>query len=260
MKQSIWFVVLTYYPRENNVERSVARLSGFHVIVSDNTPGSPTITRNGMVTRMKNGKNLGYTGGMNVGIRHALKNGADWVILLNDDIRFSKIDVLKLTEQLHEVPSGVAGPFAGTLDNRRWTSVYPAPVQSTIRYISGSCLAIHRDVFKRIGFFYEPYFIYYEDVEFCVRAKHEGFSVVHLTLPGFGHTDGATFGPGSKKQEYYLSRNHLLFVERNAPPTVKLYEYLRLPKTIAQYVYQRNYGGFLGLRDYFTRRFYDYRR
>lgn len=260
MKQNICFVVLTYFPKEQDIAKSIASLSGFHVIISDNTPGSPKITKNGKVTRIQNGKNLGYTGGMNAGMRHALKNGADWIILLNDDTRLGKADVLKLTETLRVAHPGITGPFAGALDPRRYTSIYPVFSFETIEYISGSCIAIHRDVFEKIGLFYEPYFIYYEDVEFCIRAKRAGFPVVHLPLPGIGHTDGATFGPGSMKQEYYLSRNHLLFIQRNAPFAVKFYEYLRLPKTIVEYIYKRNIGGILGIRDYFINHFYDYRR
>lgn len=231
----IQFVILTYHPRIEEIKKHIKTLSGYPVIVVNNTPGEKSSATKGNVTHIKSGENVGYTGGMNVGIRHALGKGAEWVILLNDDIGISKADVKLFVRFLKNAQPGIVGPFSGTLDPRRWTTIYPAKDESRLDYLSGSCLAIHKSVFDAIGLLYEPYFIYYEDVEFCVRAKRAGFPIMQINLPGIFHKDGTVFGRGSKTQEYYLARNHILFVARNAPLPVKLYEFIRLPKTLYDY-------------------------
>ncbi len=260
MKPKIHFVILTYYPKQEVLERTVKSLKGYDVVIVDNTPlenfhksVSDRIVRPGL-TIMRNRRNLGYTGGMNAGIRYALSKGSLWVILLNDDIVLNRKDVNKLAKKLQGSTSGIAGPFTGQLDAKRWTTIYPS-TNSRFNYLSGSYLAIHRDVVKRIGMFYEPYFIYYEEAEYCLRAKKAGFDLTYISLPRTKHTDATAFGKGSDVHNYYLARNHFLFVERNAPRTVKLYEYLRLPKTAFEHIIREDRGGLACIRDYVLRRF-----
>lgn len=233
MNKNIWFVVLTYRP---NVPKLLARLKKFRgapFVLVDNS--ETTNEYPSWMIVIRTGKNLGYTGGMNRGIRHALSQGGRWVVVTNDDLNISQAGISSIAKQLEALPPGVAGPFPGKLDERRWTTIYPARTEAAFDYLSGSCLAIHKDVVGKIGLFYEPYFIYYEDVELCVRAKKAGFLLHWLPAPGIYHKDGATFGVGSPIHEYYLARNHLLFVLRNAPWQVKIYELLRLPKTMIEY-------------------------
>lgn len=263
MNKKIVLIVLIYRPNRNVLEVLLRSLSGWPVIVVDNTPGRTQSflrqqTQN--VTVISNRQNLGYTGGMNIGIKKALSEGAEWVVLLNDDVKLNKSDIDKLGRTLTQARPAIIGPFPGRLDKLRWTTVYPAADRSHFDYLSGSFLAIHKNVIEKIGLFYEPYFIYYEDVELCLRAKRVGFPLVYIDLIHLKHRDGTTFGKGSLTQEYYLARNHLLFVERNAPALVKLHEYLRLPKTVAEHLLHKNWGALLGLKDYFLRRFGIFKR
>ncbi len=239
MNQNIAFVVITYKPERKALETLVRSFSGWPVIVIDNT---------------KN--NRGYGGGANVGIRQVLKNGAEWVVLMNEDLTFTKEAIREFTDILKKSQPAIVGPFAGSLDPKRWTSILPA---KHMDYISGSCIAIHRDVIKQIGTFYEPYFIYYEEVDLCIRTKRGGFPLRWLPIRGIVHEDAKGFGGGSFLHQYYLSRNHLLFVERQAPLRVKLYEYVRLPKTIYEHVARREWGALLGVFHYFIRRFGQFR-
>lgn len=208
-------------------------LSDWNVIVVDNT---------------KN--NRGYGGGANVGMRQALKLGAKWMVVMNQDIEMSKESVRTLTDVLKKSQPAIVGPFAGGLDPKRWTTIVPA---TKMDYISGSVFAIHRDIIDRIGYFYEPYFLYYEEVDYCIRARRGGFPLRWLPISGITHEESVGLGKGSFLHNYYLARNHLLFVERCAPRQVKLHEFLRLPKTIVEYTLKP--GALLGLFHYFLRRF-----
>ena len=104
-------------------------------------------------------------------------------------------------------------------------------------YISGSFMAIHRKVIAEIGYFYAPYFMYYEDVDLCVRAARCGFPLKKLNGAGIEHTERPVWSKGSRQHGYYLARNHVWFVWRLAPLRVKLYECIRLPKTLLEFLF-----------------------
>ncbi len=238
MKQDIWFVIVTYKPDTAVLGRLGKSLAGTSIITIDNSK-----------------KNLGFGGGANGGIRKALDSGAQWVVILNQDIDLTKKDVEKFYRKLQSLPPCIAGPFVGRLDELRWTTILPS---EKVDYISGSCIAIHRQVFETIGFFYEPYFMYYEDVDFCVPVKNAGFPLIHMSIAGISHNETTSLGRGSFLHQYYLARNHLLFMERNAPVSVKMHEIVRLPKTIWEHVKKKEWGALTGIRDYFLRRFGQY--
>ncbi len=235
---TILFVLLTYKPDGKELARLLKSLGNVPTTIIDNTK-----------------KNLGYAGGVTVGIKKALHDGVDWIVVINQDLHVTIEAIGNLVDVLSQNEIGVVGPFAGALDAKRWTTILPS---KNVNYISGSCMVIHRAVFEKIGYFYEPYFMYYEDADFCVRAKNAGFPIVHLPLPGISHTDTTSLGRGSFLHQYYLARNHLLFVERNAPPGVKLHELVRLPKTIWEHCIRQEWGALAGIRDYFLRRFGQY--
>ena len=96
--------------------------------------------------------------------------------------------------------------------------------------------------------------MYYEDVDFCFRAKQAGFRVCIDTSAKIIHHASSTVGMNSPLMQYYLARNHFLFVENFASSNIKLREFIRLPKTLFE-ARKRKYE-LLGIRDYFFRRFY----
>lgn len=206
MSQSVAFVFVLYKP-------SLAQKKRAFDIVIDNTVN-----------------NRGYGGGANEGIRQALERGAEWVVVCNQDVQLSR----KAQSQLHAIAQKcepcIFGPEAGSFDPKRWTTMLPP--QGSVDYISGSCMAIHRKVIEKIGYFYEPYFMYYEDADYCVRAKKAGFPLKQVRFTGFNHQLQSC----GWRKDYYLARNHLLFVLRQAPLPVKFYEFFRLPKTLFSFM------------------------
>lgn len=240
MKEKIIFVIVTYKPNKKALEGLKRELGSWQVIVIDNTSD-----------------NRGYSGGANIGMEKAIKAGAQWIVVMNDDMSLTKDAIKKFTDILKKSPVAIVGPFAGALDTVRWSTIYPS---RTVDYISGSIMAIHRKVIETVGYFYKPYFIYYEEVELCLQAKRAGFPLIYAPLPGIHHKESATMGQGSFYQEYYAARNHLLFVERNAPTSVKLHALLRMPKTLYEHYQNGNVGALTGVRDFALRRFGQYGR
>lgn len=207
-QKKVWFVIVVYKPDNEVLRRLIAAIHEWPTEVVDNT-----------------GKNLGYGGGANRGMKVAFDAGAQWVVVCNQDVRFTRKGITQFYAMVQKSKPGIIGPESGELDPKRWTTI--CPTKGPVDYISGSLMAIHRDVYEATGGFYEPYFMYYEDVDLCVRAKKAGFGLRQGEIAGFGHESH-----GSQGKDCYLARNHLLFVFRNAPIPVKLHEILRLPKTI----------------------------
>ncbi len=206
-KQDIRCVIVTYKPEMRILGRLLEALEGWPVEMVDNTQ-----------------KNLGFGAAANHGMKKAFDDGAQWVIVMNQDIALTRKGIARFCAIVQNGDPGIVGPEAGSLDPKRWTTILPA--RGPLEYISGSCMAIHRKVWEATRGFYEPYFLYYEDADLCLRAKKSGFALRQVHIDGFAHA--------SEGNEYYLARNHLLFVFRNAPMSVKLYELLRLPKTLVE--------------------------
>ena len=137
--------------------------------------------------------NKGFAGGNNLGIKLALKNGAGYIFLLNND---TLVKDKRLIEKLIKPQLDLAAPvvkfrrkgkffydFGGKIDflfgrnyhlesDNKWARWLVKP-----DYISGVAMMIRARVFRRIGFLDEKYFMYYEDVDFCIRAKKAGYKL-----------------------------------------------------------------------------------
>ncbi len=250
-KSAIAFIITTYHPKMDELRALCVLLKEYPTIIVDNG-GTLTLDDVGKATLLSQRKNIGYGAATNIGIHHASGLGAKWFVVLNQDIHLTKVSLASFISQIKKLPACIAGPFPAGLDPLRWTTILPS---NTIDYLTGSCIAIHHKVFRKIGYFFEPYFLYYEDVDFCIRAKEAGFSLVHIILPESSHEETRSLGKGSRLHQYYLARNHFLFVRRLAPVSIKLYEFFRLPKTIGEHLQRHEKGALVGLRDYLFRRF-----
>lgn len=254
MKHNIAFIIVAYHPEMDEFGQLLRVLPASETIVVDNgqTLASGDV---GKAMLLSQTKNVGYGAAGNIGIRHAIAQGNEWFVILNQDVTLSRSAVAELTKKICRVDPCVAGPFTGGLDPKRWTTELPS---ERVDYISGSCIAIHKKVIEKVGYFYEPYFLYYEEVDYCIRASRGGFKIQQVVVSGITHDETRALGKGSIAHQYYLSRNHLLFVERLAPRAVKLHEFFRFGKTISEHIMKKERGAIYGIRDYVFRRFGQY--
>lgn len=252
--KNVSFVIVTCKPRQGSLMALIEAFKPYPVFVVNN--GADTRLQGANVKSITNKRNLGYGGGANVGIQKALEKGAQWIVFVNDDVIVTKTALTKFLDIVQKSVPAIIGPFAGKIDLKRWTTTLPA---DKMDYIDGAFTAIHADVFGAVGTFYAPFFIYYEDIDVCIRAQRAGFPQRWFPIPGIHHEGSVTFGRGSFLHQYYTARNHLLFVERQAPVGVKVYECIRLPKTIFEHIHRKEWGALLGVFHYFIRRFGKYR-
>ncbi len=237
------------------------------------------------VILIQNHSNLGWTGGNNRGIKYALKQKADIIFILNNDTQIDKKCIEELVKEItrHD-ETGIVGPkillstngrktnrisFAGgKFTSNRYFGVHIGnnkvddktyrKVKQT-QFITGAAIMIKREVFKRAGLFDDNYFIYYDEADFCIRAKKLGFKIYFVPTAYAYHEFSGTVELNSPFQNYYTTRNHYLFVEKNAPLKVKLREFVRTPKTAYEFFRNKDKNkrmySLLGIRDYYLRRF-----
>jgi GT2 family glycosyltransferase len=222
---------------------SLARLDypAFKVVVVDNGSSDDSVLavreRFPKVTLIENGENLGYTGGNNVGFRYALAQRVDYVLPLNNDTEVSP-DFLRFLVEAAEADAavGVAGPTiyyhdepqviwsaGGAIDWRRgqtWMVGLNEPERGQfgqepreVEFVTGCALLVKRAVLERAGLLDERFFAYYEEAEWCVRARRAGFKIVHVPQARIWHKISPTVQADSPQVHYYMSRNRLLFLK-----------------------------------------------
>ena len=214
------------------------------LIVVDNGPeagaGKSLHARLPGVTVLETAENLGFAGGCNVGIRHALEGGAELVMLVNSDVWLPPDCVGRLEDALACPTLGVVGPLllsrsdpelvaslgisfselSGRMRHegygRRFGSL-TLPESRIVAGVSGCVMLARRQVFESIGLFDEDYFFTFEDLDFCLRARRAGHGSAVIYGARAYHEGSASLASTSPRRVYFASRNHLLLASRAIP-------------------------------------------
>lgn len=271
--KKIAVIILNWNGKEDTLEclESIQNMEqgtfNLEVIVVDNGSTDDSVDRitkfidseKSAIKLVENQENLGFAGGNNIGIKHALENEADYVMLLNNDTQVDKnlmTELLKAMEQNKNV--GIVGPkiyFAKGYEYHRhryketelgriiwyagglidWRNVYAShrgvdevdigqydKVEETA-FTTGCAMLVKKEVFGEIGFLDEKYFMYLEDVDLCLRARKAGFKILYKPQGIVWHKNAQSSGqPGSPLHTYYLTRNRLIFGMRYSSLRTKI--------------------------------------
>lgn len=202
---------------------------------------------------IENKVNTGYAGGNNTGISYALKNDASYIVVLNNDTIVTKHLFSQLTNALLVFRADVACPkiyfekgfefhkdryakeelgkvfwFAGAEMDWRNIIGHHRGVDEvdhgqyddriSIEGITGACFIAKREVFEKVGVFDEKFFLYYEDADLSYRMRKAGFKIILAPKAILYHKNaGSTGGSGSKLQDYFITRNRLIFGMKYGP-------------------------------------------
>ena len=212
----------------------------FETLVVDNAsrPDSVEAIRSAFpqMEILQTGANLGYAGGNNVGIGLALDRGADWLLVLNNDIGVDPPMLRQLLEAAQADASlAILGPrvyryeapeqlfYTGwVIDWKKYlfyrvpANPTPPPVQD-VAWVQGCALMVRADFVRAHGAFDERYHLYCEDADWCVRAQRAGLRTVEVTNARLWHKGYGSSGKGSPLKTYYGLRNRLLFIDEHAP-------------------------------------------
>ena len=196
--------------------------------------------------------NLGYTGGNNIGIKYAIDQGADFVMVLNNDTIVNKYLLTEFLKTSKRDPkAGILSPkiyFAPGFEFHKdryskenlgkvlwyaggqidWDNVYGKnrgvdevdkgqyDKVEEIDFATGTCMFMSRKALENIGLFDKKYFMYYEDMDLSMRIKKADFKVLYIPSAIVWHKVAQSSGIGSGLNDYFTTRNRLLFGMRYA--------------------------------------------
>jgi GT2 family glycosyltransferase len=249
MRARVAVIVLTWNQRDltlgclhslSEVEYPPASLN---IILVDNgsTDGTTQAVRQQYpeVQILEPGENLGFAEANNLGMRHALAQRPDYLLLLNND---TIVDPLFLTELIRVAEAdphvGIVGPKMYYYDQPDviwcagnailWSTGRTVRLQAEQRdlearngspypvdFVTACAVAVKRQVVDEIGLLDPRFFIYYEEVDWCLRAAAHGYRAMVAPASRIWHKVSAAMGATSPATDYYMNRNVFLFLAKH---------------------------------------------
>ena len=242
----ISFIVVNYNGLEDScelIESIFAHIPlslGYEIILVDNGSKQDESLhvkeRFPSVITVRSEKNLGFAGGNNLGIK---KSSGDYLFLINNDTLLSDDSILKLVDFMDKNSQvAAASPkiyFPGETKILQYAGFTPMS-RITLRNRSigrgeldrgsydcegqtfathGAAIVVKREVVDRIGYMPELYFLYYEEIDWCMNMKRNGYELWYVPSSSIVHKESRTTGEDSPLKRYYMTRNRLLFARRN---------------------------------------------
>ena len=203
-------------------------------------------------------ENLGYAGNNNIGIQAALDQGAEWVFVLNDDtILDSNCLSLLVAAGERDKTVGILGPMvyhfdeptiiqsAGGTLGQYWLSMHLGKDEPDhgqfksvheVEWISGCAILVRREAIEQVGMLDADYFLYWEETEWCIRAREAGWHIQHVPQAKLWHKGVKRDYQPKPYVTYYVTRNRLFtLVKHHAPWSVRFIVVLRTLQTIVSW-------------------------
>jgi GT2 family glycosyltransferase len=245
----------------------------FEIIVVDNNSKVDPIPewekKYPTVKFIQAGKNLGFTGGNNLGIAHAK---GDYLFVINNDTEVTDSLIGRLVDTMEKNPQvGVISPkinyfdkpdvlqYTGYTDMNFYTTRNRCIGQfekdngqydyltGKTGYAHGAAMLVRRKVIEEVGVLSDNFFIYYEELEWCERIKKAGYEIWVDMQALLYHKESMTVGKESPFKEYYMNRNRILFNRKHAPAFASLvftifFSTIIIPKTFLRYIRKKQYN------------------
>lgn len=217
---------------------------------------------------IRNDKNLGYSKGFNVGIKHAMKLGADYVLLVNNDtvigrnalknlvktaesdekIGFTTGKVMFLFDRKIIQTAGRKKDNLRLVGNHIGAGIEDKGQFNGIKdfdFVDDVFLLVKSDVVEKVGAYDEDLFLQFEEADWCCRVKRAGFRIVYNSDAVIWHGGSLSSG-GDINQTYAFFRalNVIIFMKKNSNPLHFLKFllnnlFIKTPKKCVNYIVKR---------------------
>lgn len=245
----------------------VNRYTDIEIIVVDNGSKDDFVpewkSRYPDVTFIRSNVNLGFAGGNNLGIEAA---SGDYLFLVNNDTEFTPGLVETLVSILDKNPQvGIVSPKIRFFDQPNmlqyvgFTSMnFNTARNKTVGefevdqgqydnltgptgFAHGAAMMIRSSAIKKAGLMFEHFFLYYEEMDWCERIKKAGFEIWVEPRALIYHKESVSVGRKSPLKEFFMNRNRILFIRRNASVLSRLVFYCHFgllvsPRNLLNYI------------------------
>ena len=185
-------------------------------------------------TFIDNGCNAGFAKACNLGARHPQAADADFIWLLNNDTVTPPDTASKLVQQAVSTPrAGVIGAVLFYAHNpthvqawggghiSHWTA-YNTHYTATASFGAGSYITfasalIRRDTFDQLNGLFEGAFMYFEDADFCLRARKSGWQLAVAPDTAIVHKEGGSMQARNLQRDRVVTISGLTFLCRHGP-------------------------------------------
>jgi GT2 family glycosyltransferase len=216
--------------------------------IVDNSPDvkTETLLKNHFpkVYYLKSPKNLGFAGGNNQGIKKALALGASHILIINPDVTVGKTFFTPLMKHFEDKEVGLVAPAIlhtqkdqkvyGLEGKVNWHLAKPehrnlpslksqTPIVS--EFVTFACVLISKETFEKAGLLDSLYFMYFEDVDYCLTAGKAGMKIILDPTVIVGHETSSSFARPTQKLGISF-KSHLRFIAKWLPPIKRLVPYL----------------------------------
>ena len=260
------FIIILNYNKHEDTTNCINHLhksdlpSGTEIIIVDNsqTDESKKVLSKAFpkIKLIKAKENKGFANGNNLGIRFALKNKASHIMIINPDVTVGKSFLKPLFETFNSKPkAGLISPIHSHQQNKQtffglggkinWqttkcehlnTNKLTLKEATKYQFVSFACVLIKKEVFEKTGLLNELYFMYLEDVDYCLTAGQSGFDCLIEPKVKIHHDTSSSFAiPTQKLKISFVSQ--LKFIKR----------WLKFPKSTYAYIYMIFFYSYLYL-------------
>lgn len=259
MKPKVYIVVLNYnspFDTINCIE-SIRKITydNYKIVIIDNASTDNSIEliklHNGFDHLIESKFNYGYASGNNLGIKYAIENNAKYICILNNDTEVESNYLNILIDKLEEDDTiGMVGPCICDFDNHEKIQTLGADIDLyrglalgkykgeeysskrdlviNVDYLGGACFIVRASLLEKTGLIPENYFLFYEETEFCYKLKNKGHKLIAVATSKIYHKRSSTINKFNGLSYYFLNRNRVVFMRRNATPFQKFIFYLYL--------------------------------
>ena len=217
--------------------------------------------------------NLGFAGGNNLGVKEAT---GDYIFFVNNDTEFTDGLVQTLADVLDKYAEvGMVSPkirYFDQPDTLQYVGFTPINyytcrnycigqfekdngqydnITGPTGYAHGAAMMVKRGAIDKAGLMAENFFLYYEEMDWCDHIKKSGYEVWVDTNALIYHKESVSVGKASGLKEYFMNRNRILFIRRNAPLHARLFFYVYFvcvvsPRNVLVYI-KKGHKGFTRL-------------
>lgn len=259
----VYGVVVSFHPQPQivrNVELLGEQVG--HMVVVDNTPNSvetpvfDDLERLPGCAVIRNGSNLGIAEALNIGIRHAISKGCEWIFTFDQDSQIPEgyVDKMLHAHQEASKRSSVGMVFPIYRDTRLGHT-YSLPRSAKGGVLAGmtSGALMHKNTFTAVGPMESQFVIDQVDNEYCLRMRSLGLALIDCPGATLQHSLGRItlhtlcgrhFGTTNHnpRRRYYITRNRLILIKRyfHKDPEWTKFDLHRIPlETLTLFLFER---------------------